>query len=1166
MIIKKLELQGFKSFPDKTKLKFHPGITAIIGPNGTGKSNIVDALLWVLRGGRLKALRGDRSGDVIFNGNEQKASMGMADVNLFLASDEKELKINHRVFRSGEGEYRMDGKRVRLKDIQDTLWKNSIGETNYFVIEQGSIGAFLSSKPMEKRSLLEEAAGTAFYKEKKRQAENKLENTEQNLLRLEDIIGEVSKGKNSLQRQARAAKRFRRLREKTRELNLWLFRIKLHDLQKEMDELNQHYQNRLNKENAVTSTLKNQEKELADIRKEVWTKEKNLNEDKDNLYSLKSRISNLRSDQERETKRIEYFQEKKKKSQQELNEIQQELETLTQNREDYEQILQNHQKQLSQDKERLEKAKKTNQTYLEKLNENEKTIEQLRDQYYQKISSHTEIKNSEAKLDKEIELISKQEEKIESELESENNRFLKTEKEINSRREQTIRIQNEVEEQDKHLKDQQESLEKEIRSIRQLEQQVTDLEKTKSENSHHLNALKKLKQKEQSSSPNEELNDSFQLLADVVDTDEENAALVDVFYKQEAKSLLMKPGDFLKHLSKGKLKGNFFLLHPEEKSQDIKEILNQSQVLGRLKSRLKTKPPIKKSLSLLPEAFIVPDLKEAVTLWGKFPQYNYITREGDVLLSSGLVRSGEKKEGLFALTREIKAVSQKTKKIDEQMKPLQARIEEHQKNREKLAQDIEQTESKISRNNRDKESLKKDLSYAREQKETIRSRIELIKNEKKELSDEKAEMTRKKNRLSSEVTEVKQEIDSLKTSIQQEQEKHESLQNKKEKENQGYFEIKTQIDVLYEKTQNLENKNKETGERIHTLNNKLKSLEQDIRESDKEKELLENKISDLKQTLKKLEKDQKDKEGTLTDGQEKLHQAQKQLSSKEEKINNLREKFEQAKEKRIKWEIKKAEKERDLINCEESCWQELKKTPEEVKKETPLPDRTKEDIEKSLSESQEKLEKIGSVNLMAEEEYNAQKKRYDFLVDQRQDLRDSIQSTKKAIKKIDSESKSQFLKALIQVNKNFQDVFSILFNGGSAQIKLSDEEDPLESGLDIIAQPPGKKVKNLTLLSGGEKTLTSLAFFFALFRYKPAPFCILDEVDAALDETNLSRFLNLMKEIKNQTQFIIVTHNFKTMEVADYIYGTAMPDPNITDVYSVRLKEKQLVRDSERGE
>ena len=245
------------------------------------------------------------------------------------------------------------------------------------------------------------------------------------------------------------------------------------------------------------------------------------------------------------------------------------------------------------------------------------------------------------------------------------------------------------------------------------------------------------------------------------------------------------------------------------------------------------------------------------------------------------------------------------------------------------------------------------------------------------------------------------------------------------------------------------------------------------------------------------------------------------------------------------------------MNLEESCWQDLKKTLKEVKDEIPLDILAETDVEDSLAEAQEKLQKFTAVNLMAEEEYSIQKKRFDFLIQQKEDLRESIDSTREAIKKIDQESKSQFSKALNEVNKNFQQVFSLLFEGGNAELKLTDPNQPLESGVEITAQPPGKRVQSLSLLSGGEKSLTSLAFFFALFRYKPAPFCILDEVDAALDETNLSRFLNLMKKIKNQTQFILITHNFKTMEVADYIYGTTMAEPNITSIYSVKLETKE---------
>jgi len=1162
MIIKKLEFQGFKSFAERTKLILHPGITAVIGPNGTGKSNIVDALLWVLRGRRLKALRGDRSGDVIFNGNDKKAPLGMADVSLFLGNDKKEMKINHRVFRSGESEYRMDGKTVRLRDIQDALWKNSIGETNYFVIEQGSIGAFLSSKPIEKRALLEEAAGTAFYKEKKRQAENKLESTEQNLLRLEDIISEVNKGKNSLQRQAGAARRYRKLREKTRELTLLLYRKKLHSFEKEHREVSQNYQKHLDTERGWINRLKIQEKELAEIRKKAWMSEKNLNEEKDNLYALKSRYSNLHADREREEKRRDYFEEKKGKSKQEILEFKQELKILNKNKQESEETLRNYQEDLKQKQEELKITEESNLTYLEKLNQKEKNRENLRDQYYQKISSHTEIKNKDAKLDKEIEMIAKQENRIESELESEIQGLSGIQKDIERKLEEILRTQKNVSQKTQELENQKKSLRETEQAINQLNETLALLEKKKSENSHHLNTLIKLKQKEQNAGHTPELKDTFHLLADVMDTDEENALLVDVFYKQEAKSLLMCPDDFVKQLSKGQIKGNFLLLHPEHQSKYPVHIKKESLFLGLLKSRIKVKPERESYLSHLPEAVIVKNLSDAVSLWLKYPEYHFITLKGDVLLSSGLIKSGEKEEGLFALTREIKEIDQKINQLNNKIKPLETQLAEHKKLKEKIEQDSEHTRVIISKENQNTEALKKDQGFAEEKKERRESRIALLRQEKDNLAEEKKKMIKEKDQLSLKVDKTSGAITALKNSLKKEEQDYESLQKKREQENKSYFEIKSQIDVLLEKINHLRQTNRETEKRTNTIKTKLQSLENDINESSKEKELLEKKIFDIKQSLIKMEQTKNEKQAVLTGGEEKLHEIQKELSSEEEKIEELRNKSEQAKEQRIKWEIKKAEKERDLINCEETCWQELKKTPEEVKKEAPLSEKTKEDIEKSLSEIREKLEKIGSVNLMAEEEYNTQKKRYDFLVDQRQDLRESIQSTKKAIKKIDSESKAQFLNALIKVNNNFQDVFSILFKGGNAQIKLSDEDNPLESGLDIIAQPPGKKVKNLTLLSGGEKALTSLAFFFALFRFKPAPFCILDEVDAALDETNLDRFLNLMKEIKNQTQFIIITHNFKTMEVADYIYGTAMPEPNITSIYSVRLKGKQVIKDS----
>jgi chromosome segregation protein len=314
MIIKKLELQGFKSFADRTKIVFHPGITAIVGPNGTGKSNLVDAMLWVLGGHRQKNVRGDRTEDIIFSGNTKKPALSMADAVLTLANDEEELVVSHRAFRSGESEYRMNGKSVRLKDIQDELWKHAIGEKEYFVIEQGSIGNFVTAKPTEKRAFIEEAAGTAYYKDKRRQAQSKLDSTGQNLIRLEDIIIEVEKAKNSLQRQSQAANRYRRLRERIRELTSHHYQRKLVLLENSQGEATALYEEGLLRERDITARLRSEEKDTAARRKELWDLEKGLKESQEKLFGLKTHVARVESDIERESKRVEFFEEKKNRA------------------------------------------------------------------------------------------------------------------------------------------------------------------------------------------------------------------------------------------------------------------------------------------------------------------------------------------------------------------------------------------------------------------------------------------------------------------------------------------------------------------------------------------------------------------------------------------------------------------------------------------------------------------------------------------------------------------------------------------------------------------------------------------------------------------------------------------------------------------------------------
>lgn len=1157
MIIKKLELQGFKSFSERTKIIFHPGITSIVGPNGTGKSNIVDALLWVLSGKRLKALRGERGSDIIFNGNTKTAPMSMADVSLILEDGDEELIINHRFFRSGEGEYRMNGKVSRLKDIHDYLWKKAIAETEYFVIEQGNIGLFLSSKPLEKRQLLEEAAGTAFYKDKKKQAQNKLENSEQNMDRLEDIIAEVARGKNSLKRQASAAIRYRQLRETIRQYTLFLFREKIHALEKNRKDTERNYRAGLEQEQELIARLKSEEKHLAETRKEVWEIERTNKKEKEDLFTLKTQISRVQSDQDKEEKRIDYFAENRAKAKRDAEELAKEKASLEAERDTSEDRLLRLNRELSTKLKELEEISRDTQGSDDDLKQKQEKIESLRSELLKNLAVQTELKNDASRYEKEVELVLRQEEKIKSQIEGESDLFAEKSTTIEQNTVEVKGLQNDLRIKKEELSHLQSTHEELISHMANLQDQVEVLRKEKEKNVHHLQALEKLEEKERKQDLAAKIPGSMGILADSIETDSEHALLIDVFWKEEAKANLIAAEDFLKYLPQHNPEGNYFLLSTHKESSIPEDVKKDPRVIGFLKAAIQPGSKIKNSFPQFEDAVIVRDLEAAVGLWLQHPTINSLTMRGELLCASGLMKLGPKKEGVFSLGHEIKSLKETIAGIEAKISPLVRTIDEKIQAEKKLEAQRQKASVFLSKLERQIDEKEKDNSYYRSETQKIESTVSLLKKEVDSLHKDKRDKSRKLEDLTERIKELEQAETALKDEVKKEEESLAHLRENISQRRKFFFELQSGVDLTKEKINNTKVQIQTISSRIETIDSKKKSLDKEIGLSKIEEQKSRARIEELSSEASHLEKEISNKETLEIDHESRLKEAEDEQQELERRLEEMRETYEAKKEVRVQWEVKKAERDRDIANCEESCWQELKKTLEEVKRDIPLESLPKIKIEDYLSKAKEKLQAFKAVNLMAEEEYLIQKERYEFLTQQRDDLRDSIDSTKEAIRKIDQESKMQFLTALREVNKNFKDVFALLFEGGHAEIKLVDPSAPLESGVEIIAQPPGKKVQSLSLLSGGEKSLTSLAFFFGLFRYKPTPFCILDEVDAALDETNLTRFLNLMKKIKDQTQFIIITHNFKTMEVADYIYGTSMAEPNITTIYAMKMETKK---------
>jgi chromosome segregation protein len=1156
MIIKKLELQGFKTFPERTKIVFHTGITAIIGPNGTGKSNIVESIQWILGGHRVRSVRGEKIDDAIFTGNTKRPALGMADATLFLQNAEEELQINHRAFRTGESEYRLNGKVVRLKDIQDELWKKSISENKYFVIEQGAIGTFVTSKPTEKRALVEEAAGTAYYKDKKRQAENKLEDSEQNLVRLEDILAEVAKAKNSLQRQAGAAERYRKLRERIRELTAIHFRHKNEQFLHAQHEVQTHYDDSLARERERLARLTAEEKAVNEKRAEAWNLEQSLKEGRENLYTFRSQIARLEAEQERESKRIEFLEESRRKAAADADELLAELLHLEhdflKNREDLELQTQ----AIAQKRRETDEAELALQETRAKIGPWAKKVEDFRNEYLQKFAELTEARNEGAKIEKELELIRRQEQKLLVQQKDSQTQLGLKEKEFDGLRNGRSETRRKIAEKEEGISDLKRILGEFSKTIENLQAKIRELKDKRDEDAYHLQALKKLEEKERAGEPSQDVEGALGFFTDLIESDPADAPLIDVFWKEEAKATVIPAEEILKNLTGREIKGCFLLVAPLKKEQAPPTVIQDPDVVGMLKSRLRPSAPIQDRMPDLLDAVIVNGIRSAINLWLQFPAFNYISLNGDLLLSTGLLRLGQRKEGVFTLSQEIKELEKKIARRDADIAPVAGQHEANVREKQKLEIGIQSETVLIAGLHQKLQDMERNLALLQAEKEKYKNDQAIFGHELEVLAMDKRVFAEKLEFQSKIIRDLEEQETALKNRAEAEEKEFGLHREKTNQEANNILELRGAADVLQEKIRNLQALVKNLGVRKESTTAKIKSLQEEVRNSEEEAARLNSLVIELGEKVKKQEQEKTEQGVLLAQNEVRLDELQQGLAGAEDALKKIREEYEGQKDERMKWEIRKAENDRDLVNLEETCWQELKKTLQELKAETPPAQAPEGDVETELEEAKEKLLKYGSVNLMAEEEYLAQKERYDFLLKQKADLKESIAQTREAILKIDEESRQRFLTALAEINKNFQDLFAMLFKGGTAELKLLDEADPLESGVDVVAQPPGKKVQNMGLLSGGEKSLTSLAFLFALFRYKPTPFCILDEVDAALDDVNLARFLDLMKQIKSETQFIIITHNYKTMEVADYIYGTTMEVPNVTKIFSMKFEKK----------
>jgi chromosome segregation protein len=1068
MYFKRLELLGFKSFCDKTVLNFEPGITAVVGPNGCGKSNIFDSIRWVLGEQSAKSLRGSEMLDVIFNGADNKEPLSMAEVSLtfdnstrFFNVDHPEVMITRRLFRSGESEYLLNKATVRLKDILDLLLGTGIGAESYSIIAQGKIDLVLSSRPEDRRMVFDEASGISKYKAQKRETTRRLEETEQNLLRVNDIVIEVKRQIGSLERQANKARRYKEVFEelKLKETDLAVIdkknflaqkaeiALELENLRKEESGLTEEVAELEARIANRQTELKALEETLMAGRGEILNLENSLVRNNEHIVFNQQRINELAENSRVLEGQIEQSRLKLLQDEEKLQRVRLEYDSLKQNIEDKQSV-------LGRKEEEIDKLSIAIKNSLDLISESKKIILDLETRIS---NTHNEVGEFNSKhqvfLSRkkrlEIEKAKVYEEKAiaEETLNKVSQELAGTREMVDSFREKIASVKA--------------SLEQEGLNLNGISQEITSLENEKLTLVSHKEFLEKLKNKY------DDIGESL------------NAVIyLDKLPKENVTGLVVKVQNqsSLSDEDKAQMGPASFKISGEAKpieldTQNISEkIVRLEEKLGELRSRKVLRQTCISELSKMSEGLELELRNHEITLANKesnhaaiLEQFNKIKEEEDIIIME-----------LGDVAREISAIEQNLADAQSRLVSLN--------NEERAREDsIVQEEDNISLN-----------SKAREEVLVL-------------------------------ITQTKTEIEAL---------------NKRFGSDEATLKI---LDETYAQDK-------------ASLNN----IERQIAEAKERQQGLRLEILDCQNKINETEAGIKGKKEGLAEVELKYNEVSSGTVGVGKQIEAGRKHLEQVKNQLHDLEMRAKDLDYRYCTIKERMAAAYKidlDTFEDLNKEL-----DQDALGNEINELKRKLDSYGSVNLVAIEEYDELKQRYDFLIQQQTDLLTAKDSLHQAILKINRTTKQMFIETFEKVKVEFKNYFRLLFNGGDAQLFLVDENDPLESGIEIICRPPGKKLQNVLLLSGGEKSMSAIALIFAIFKIKPSPFCILDEIDAALDEANVDRFSRVLQEFSKTSQFIVITHNKKTIVNASIMYGITMQQSGVSKIVSVKLsqnKEKQ---------
>ncbi|HEX9945452.1 MAG TPA: chromosome segregation protein SMC [Thermoanaerobaculia bacterium] len=1165
--VERLEISGFKSFVDPVEVRFAGGVTAIVGPNGCGKSNLSEAITWVLGEQSAKSLRGGTMEDVIFNGSETRKPLGMADCLLtlrtdltFPGADEGLLTIGRRVFRGGESQYRLNGRVVRLKEIKDLLMDTGLGIRAYSVIEQGKIGMILSGKPQERRKLIEEAAGITRYKARKSVAEVKLQEATANLLRLDDVISEVERALRSLKRQASAARRYQEKEKEYRELLETVLLGRWTALAADLAGLKSRIEDATSREAASTADLHRDEaalaagrerldelarlmaerhQKVAELATVIEGRQEFLKANRQTVQEIGERAAQGRALADRREQEIAAHEEALAALEEKRRELAAEREQAAAAVDEDERQIAAAERDLKQVAARLEGFRAQLLAAVAAINAARNRVQQAqieqekgnfrRHRLDQEIAQHAfEVKQAAEALEMARGKVAETEAALET-------RSAEHEK-VAAVLELTLRREAEAAEGKRGLEDQ-------LSGARQRQRILDELSRA------HAERRAALEQALAAAGVEEPV-----YLASQAKAVEGWERSLDVYLGGLADAVLLAPGESARGLAQA-LAGRAAAILVERQPAGVPEswpVVDDPAVVLSLGQALGLSEDL---AAALPPAFLVRTAADAERLARLHPGLAFLSREGVWVEASTFHVEGEvATPGVLERERELAGLAQQVPDLEGQLREAGALLDRLVAERATLAKESNHLQGEVAQ-------LRQELAVGQARLDDATARHRRLSTEAETLTTEQQEIAR--------------EIERVAERRQRSQEDLAAAEARNAGLQEDFDRAQAELDAAKAHREGLRTESAGRRGRLELLDERLESHDREMNRLRAEVEGGRGQIAAWRQDADKLTGRRADLEHAIERAQDELQSALEQKAAAEEGVLEEQERLDVHRQdiRLLEENIAAHREHRDAVRSE---IEELRISQASLKQdaehlaltfredfhaelpEIPGPPRADlAELEAELARTKAALERLGPVNVLAVQEHDEQEQRYSFLTTQRADVAASVESLRRTIKEINEASSERFNATFQEVNQHFGDTFARLFRGGEAEMRLMDEEDVLESGIEILARPPGKRLQNLMLMSGGEKALTAIALLFALFRTKPSPLCILDEVDAPLDDLNTTRFIDLLMEMAESTQFIVITHNKLTMEIASRLYGVTMEEKGVSKLVSVELEEVQ---------